>query len=314
MKITGELLKAERIKKNLSVADVAGTLKLSSKIISSIESGDIDELPAKTFIRGFVKSYAQFLKLDDELILRQFQEEMGSTQPLPKNPPPTPHQGEEDHISQKKPKTQMSAAVASLDLEKDNRKKTIIYVSIAFSLLLVILIINSTIEKYQKETIIDKTKIEQIQPLSPAQTTEASASATAPVETANQTASNAPVETVAEKKEAALLITQAADPKNLKKAEPEALNSSSTPEDFDPSPNKPVEIIIEAKKEVELFYAKGNSKNFIRIKLAPKEIQIIRSQVGIYLKAQDGSLFNITLNGVEKGAAANSSKPVKLTF
>ena len=88
MKITGELLKAERIKKNYTVAEVANSLKLSSRIINSIESGDVNELPAKTFIRGFVKSYSQFLKLDSDLILRQFLEEMGSTQPLPKVPPP----------------------------------------------------------------------------------------------------------------------------------------------------------------------------------------------------------------------------------
>ena len=74
MKITGELLKAERLKKNYSVAEVANSLKLSSRIVVSIEAGDIDELPAKTFIRGFVKSYAQFLKLDSDLILRQFLE------------------------------------------------------------------------------------------------------------------------------------------------------------------------------------------------------------------------------------------------
>ena len=77
MKITGELLKAERVKKDISIADVAGSLKLSSRIITAIESGDIADLPAKTFIRGFVKSYAQFLKLDSDLILRQFLEEMG---------------------------------------------------------------------------------------------------------------------------------------------------------------------------------------------------------------------------------------------
>ena len=56
MKITGEILKTERLKKNYTVAEVANSLKLSSRIITSIESGSVEELPAKTFIRGFVKS------------------------------------------------------------------------------------------------------------------------------------------------------------------------------------------------------------------------------------------------------------------
>ena len=88
MKITGELLKSERIKKDLTVQDIAYALKLNSKIIIAIENGDLDQLPAKTFVRGFVKSYADYLKVDSEIVLRQFQEEMGSTRPMPKRPPP----------------------------------------------------------------------------------------------------------------------------------------------------------------------------------------------------------------------------------
>lgn len=89
MKITGELLKTERIRQNLTVQDIAQALKLSSKIINALESGETEVLPAKTFIRGFVKSYAQYLKLDTTQVMNQFQEEMGSTHPLPKTPPPS---------------------------------------------------------------------------------------------------------------------------------------------------------------------------------------------------------------------------------
>ena len=33
-------------------------------------------------------------------------------------------------------------------------------------------------------------------------------------------------------------------------------------EGFDPTNGKPIEVIIEAKKDVEIMYAKGNSKAF----------------------------------------------------
>lgn len=341
MKITGELLKAERIKKNLTVAEVANTLKLSSKIITSIEAGDIDELPAKTFIRGFVKSYAGLLKLDADLILRQFQEEMGSTQPLPKNPPPMPTTAlqVEEKPAIKKEKTSLTqAAATTLDLDKETRKKTFIYISIAVALVGVILIINNTIDKYQKEAVVDKNKIEQIQPINPAPaeatnaaavaaattatpTTTGTASpttATAPIETAEKPAAGAtvqpktslglPIPKLEDKVTKAPISTAA----NASQPAPESTNVY--PDEFEASAGKPIELIVEAKKEVEFFYAKGNTKSFTRVKLAPKQIQVIRSPAGLHLKAEDGGAITLILNGVEKGAAGASNKPVRLTF
>lgn len=320
MKITGELLKAERIKKNLTVAEVANTLKLSSKIITSIESGDIDELPAKTFIRGFVKSYANYLKLDSDLILRQFQEEMGSTQPLPKNPPPMSANEEKPAVKARGSLTQANAT--TLDLDKDTRKKTILYVSVACALIAIILIINSTIEKYQKESVVDKNKIENVQPLNPASvpataaapttnppSADPAAAVTALTSANSNAAPTAPIET-AEKPG----TTAATKPENMRSTAPAEASAASSPDDFEPSTGKPVELIVEAKKEVEFFYAKGNTKNFTRVKLAPKQLQVIRSQTGLHLKAEDGSLLILTLNGVEKGPASPSNKPVRLTF
>lgn len=333
MKITGELLKAERIKKNLTVAEVANTLKLSSKIITSIESGDIDELPAKTFIRGFVKSYANLLKLDADLILRQFQEEMGSTQPLPKNPPPMPNQPlqvEKKPAVKKERGSLTQAATTTLDLDKETRKKTIIYISIAVALVGVILIINNTIEKYQKEAVVDKNKIEQIQPINPpanpVETPSVSSVATASAPAAaTPTPTSAPIET-AEKPKTATTALGLPIPKleNTVSKPPvsSAANASVAaventniyPEDFELSAGKPIELIVEAKKEVEFYYAKGNTKSFTRVKLAPKQIQVIRSPAGLHLKAEDGGAFTLILNGIEKGAPGTSNKPVRLTF
>lgn len=327
MKITGELLKAERIKKNLTIAEVATTLKLSSKIITALEAGDIDELPAKTFIRGFVKSYASLLKLDVDLILRQFQEEMGSTQPLPKNPPPMPVSEEKSAPKAKSGLTQNTTT--TLDLDKDARKKTILYVSVACGLLGVILLINNTIEKYQKEAVVDANKIEKIQPINPpaaketapmstaATTSTPTAAVPAVVATATTTAPIAPIETApastATAKTETKPLIESASPAATP-AVAETTTSNGSPEDFEPSPGKPVELIVEAKKEVEFFYAKGNTKNFVRVKLSPKQLQVIRSSSGLHLKAEDGSLFTLILNGVEKGSASSSNKPVRLTF
>jgi len=341
MKITGELLKAERIKKNLTVAEVANTLKLSSKIITAIEAGDTDELPAKTFIRGFVKSYASLLKLDSDLILRQFQEEMGTTQPIPKQPIPQPSavstsstESTEEKTTTKAKTSLTQTTAATLDLEKDTRKRTILYLSIACGLIAVIAVINNTVEKYQKEAVVDKNKIEQIQPITPP-STESSPTANQPAQPATQAVTNPPTSPApvtapvdaAEKPSApsttALPIAKTEEAKPMSPVSPSqqaaraaqaAATANNSLDDFEPSAGKPVELIIEAKKEAEFFYAKGNTKNFVRVKLAPKEIHVIRSATGLHIKAEDGGLLNLTVNGIEKGAAGSNGKPVRLSF
>ncbi|MEI7972795.1 MAG: helix-turn-helix domain-containing protein, partial [Bdellovibrio sp.] len=81
MKKLGELLRNEREKRSLSLHEIGLQLKISAKILQAMESGDESKLPAKTFLRGFVRSYAQYLKIDVAQAMNLFQEEMGSTHP-----------------------------------------------------------------------------------------------------------------------------------------------------------------------------------------------------------------------------------------
>jgi cytoskeleton protein RodZ len=81
MKKTGQILKEAREAKSISLQEVSIHLKINTKTLKSLELGDKNQLPAKTFLRGFVQSYAQFLKLDLNQIMEVFQNEMGSTHP-----------------------------------------------------------------------------------------------------------------------------------------------------------------------------------------------------------------------------------------
>lgn len=81
MKKTGEFLKKTREEKGLSIHEIGLSLKINSKILKAIEEGDPKNLPAKTFLRGFVQSYAQYLKLNPNEVLKIFSDEMGSTRP-----------------------------------------------------------------------------------------------------------------------------------------------------------------------------------------------------------------------------------------
>lgn len=297
MKITGEMLKSERINKKLSVQDVAASLKLSSKIITAIEAGNLDELPAKTFVRGFVKSYAQLLNLDVHLVLRQFQEEMGSTNPLPKVPPPSPV-ASDNKIRAARPALKHTAKSQSsknttmppTNLNNENPKKVFLMISIAVILIIILVMSNKIIESYKTNPIaINTTK--DLKTATEVPTSDENAN----VITSDQ-------------------VTQKNDVASNDSTTAAQTTSPSLEEGFEKSSGKPIEVILEAKKDTELQYAKGDSLLFIPLKLSANQIQIIRSKVGLYLKAPDASALKISVNGVEKYSTNSNNKAIKLTF
>jgi cytoskeleton protein RodZ len=68
--VGGELARA-RVALGFSVADVAQQLKLAKRQIEAMEQGRYEELPAGTFARGMVRSYARLLKLDPEPLVER---------------------------------------------------------------------------------------------------------------------------------------------------------------------------------------------------------------------------------------------------
>lgn len=302
MKMTGELLKAERLKQDLKISDVAFALKIGTRVIQNIEDGEIDSLPAKTFVRGFVKSYAEYLKLDSAIVLKQFQEEMGSTNPVPKAPPPKMNQNSE-RIEQDKKEIvppQINESM-STGLTKNH-----ILVLVSVSLLVFTLaLINHFINKYSKEK---SATIEIAQPLPRpvnsilassdqqtadlrvmSQTIPANADATGPVDSATP------------------------DPASDKKATAEQAKIPQTI--YAPtgkSSGKPVEVLIEAKKDTTIEYAKGNATTFEKVAIKENSYQIIRSQVGLHLRSEDGSHFIMTVNGTVLPTTKN--KPFQISF
>jgi Helix-turn-helix domain/Domain of unknown function (DUF4115) len=67
----GEFLRRERELRHISLDDVAERTKISRRYLEAIEQGQYDRLPGETFVRGFIRSYAQFVGLDpqDTLLL-----------------------------------------------------------------------------------------------------------------------------------------------------------------------------------------------------------------------------------------------------
>lgn len=65
----GNQLQAFRVEQKLGLEEVAERLRLAPDVLSAIESGDIDQLPAMTFVRGYIRSYSRLLQVDAEDLL-----------------------------------------------------------------------------------------------------------------------------------------------------------------------------------------------------------------------------------------------------
>lgn len=59
----GVMLQRAREGRGLSVDDAAQALRLSVRIVSALEEGAFERLPGPTYVRGYLRSYAQFLGL-----------------------------------------------------------------------------------------------------------------------------------------------------------------------------------------------------------------------------------------------------------
>jgi len=72
----GETLRHAREQNSLSLEDIAKTTRVPQRHLQSLETGDYDALPGRTYAIGFGKSYARAVGLSDATIGGQIREEM----------------------------------------------------------------------------------------------------------------------------------------------------------------------------------------------------------------------------------------------
>ena len=73
----GELLRGERATLGKSCLDVQKDLKIKVQYIKAIEKCDIQSLENKSFIAGYVRTYAKYLGLDPDYVYDRFCKESG---------------------------------------------------------------------------------------------------------------------------------------------------------------------------------------------------------------------------------------------
>jgi len=72
MESLGDYLQQARKKKGLSLESVASQTRIQEHHLQALEAEDFANLPAKVFAKGFVRSYAKVLGLDEEEALQHF--------------------------------------------------------------------------------------------------------------------------------------------------------------------------------------------------------------------------------------------------
>ena len=77
----GEILRQAREEMGFSEKEVADDLQIPLKFIVSFERGEWAKLPARVYSRGFIKKYADYLELQSEEVLKEFDEEWTRTMP-----------------------------------------------------------------------------------------------------------------------------------------------------------------------------------------------------------------------------------------
>ncbi|WP_108787107.1 RodZ domain-containing protein [Erythrobacter sp. Alg231-14] len=72
----GDRLRSAREEKRLELSHIAAETRIPVRHLQSIESGDFDNLPSRTYAIGFAKTYARSVDLDPEEIAQAVREEL----------------------------------------------------------------------------------------------------------------------------------------------------------------------------------------------------------------------------------------------
>ena len=68
----GSTLKHARRLQGLKISDVSQHLRISVDYLSKLESGAFDQLPAPAYVKGFLRSYGQFVALDPSTLVARY--------------------------------------------------------------------------------------------------------------------------------------------------------------------------------------------------------------------------------------------------
>ncbi len=89
-KLPGAVLKQSREQQNIELEYAAEHLNLSPGKVKALEADDYRSLPNATFVKGYIRSYARFLKIPSQDLIQGYEIYTGCNQPKPVVPVQAP--------------------------------------------------------------------------------------------------------------------------------------------------------------------------------------------------------------------------------
>ena len=82
----GNSLREARIRQGLDLAEIERATKVRGRYLKALEDEQFEILPAQTYVKGFLKSYADHLGLDGDLYVEEFNSRYatGEEEPIPR--------------------------------------------------------------------------------------------------------------------------------------------------------------------------------------------------------------------------------------
>ncbi len=68
----GDTLREARIRQGMSLKDVEDALKIRGRYLLALEQDDFESLPGSTFVKAFLRTYADFLGLDANVLVSEY--------------------------------------------------------------------------------------------------------------------------------------------------------------------------------------------------------------------------------------------------
>src|ERR1700744_1146908 len=80
----GELLRETRMRRRIDMTEVEAATKIRAKYLRALENEEWDLLPGPTFVKTFLRTYAEYLELDPRLLVEEYRQryERPATQEL----------------------------------------------------------------------------------------------------------------------------------------------------------------------------------------------------------------------------------------
>jgi cytoskeleton protein RodZ len=82
----GNSLREARYRQQLELSDVELATKIRGRYLQALEEENFDALPAQTYVKGFLRTYADYLGLDGQLYVDEFNSRYATGEDEPREP------------------------------------------------------------------------------------------------------------------------------------------------------------------------------------------------------------------------------------